>query len=274
MSSILNTIVAEKRREVAERRERVPTAQLERSEYFSAPICSLSRQLKNRSLTGVIAEFKRRSPSKGWINRSASVSEVTPGYIRAGAAALSVLTDTQFFGGSLEDLSTARRLNQAPILRKDFIIDDYQLAEARAFGADAVLLIAAILSPSEIGALSTTAHALGLEVVLEVHSAQELERSLHEQVDIVGVNNRNLADFSVSLDISRALIDKIPAHLTTISESGIDSPETMAQLSDLGYHGFLIGEAFMRDPAPESACARCIAAYQRVRSSMQQPCAS
>jgi len=254
--TILQTIIAHKRREVAARRELVPVKLLESSLYFRAHPLSLRQYLLRETGSGLIAEFKRKSPSKGWINQYAPVERTTLGYMQAGAAALSILTDTEFFGGKNEDLTTARRFNFCPILRKDFVVDEYQILEAKSVGADAVLLIAAVLTPAEIDALGRLARSLGLEVLLEVHDAAELARSTNaDAVDLIGVNNRNLHDFSLSLDTSMALVEAIPNEFVKVSESGISTAKAIGQLREAGYRGFLLGEAFMRHARPESACA-------------------
>ncbi|MBY0243865.1 MAG: indole-3-glycerol phosphate synthase TrpC, partial [Sphingobacteriaceae bacterium] len=205
----------------------------------------------NRS--GIIAEFKRQSPSKGIINDTASVIEVTKGYNLAGASALSVLTDTDFFGGKTEDLLQARTANDIPILRKDFIIDEYQILEAKAWGADIILLIAAILTPQQIVDFGKLAQSLGLNVLLEVHNLEELERSICPNVDAIGINNRNLATFTVDIETSFGLVDKIPSEFLKISESAIDNPETIKKLKSVGFNGFLIGENFMKTQNPALA---------------------
>ncbi len=257
--TILHQIVAHKRQEVATRRELVPVKLLESSLYFQSQPLSLRRYLLRENGSGLIAEFKRKSPSKGWINQYAPVERTTLGYMQAGAAALSILTDATFFGGKNEDLTTARRFNFCPILRKDFVVDEYQILEAKSIGADAVLLIAAVLAPAEIDALGRLARSLGLEVLLEVHDDAELARSANpDAVDLIGVNNRNLHDFSLSLDTSLALADAIPAEFVKVSESGITSAVAIGQLRAVGYRGFLLGEAFMRHARPEAACAALV----------------
>jgi indole-3-glycerol phosphate synthase len=258
-STILQTIVAHKRKEVAARCELVPVKLLESSLYFPSRPLSLRQYLLRENGSGLIAEFKRKSPSKGWINQYAPVERTTLGYMQAGAAALSILTDAEFFGGKNEDLTTARRFNFCPILRKDFVVDEYQVLEAKSIGADAVLLIAAVLSPAEIAQLGGLARSLGLEVLLEVHDAEELARSAKaEAVDLIGVNNRNLHDFSLSLDTSLGLAAAISNEFVKVSESGISSAAAIGQLREAGYRGFLLGEAFMRDARPERACAALV----------------
>lgn len=203
--------------------------------------------------TGIIAEFKRASPSKGLINGTASVAQVVKGYQDAGASAVSVLTDPDFFQGSLADLTAARQALTIPLLRKEFIIDRYQIAEAKAYGADIILLIAACLEATEIESLSIYAKSLGLNVLLEVHNEEELNRSLFNSIDAIGVNNRNLKDFSVSLEHSYDLVNKIPGRYIKVSESGISDPATITALRAAGFQGFLIGENFMRTDNPGAA---------------------
>ncbi|SFP97325.1 indole-3-glycerol phosphate synthase TrpC [Hymenobacter arizonensis] len=257
--TILQTIVAHKRKEVATRRELVPVKLLETSLYFKSKPLSLRQYLLRENGSGLVAEFKRKSPSKGWINQYAPVERTTLGYMQAGAAALSILTDAEFFGGKNEDLSTARRFNFCPILRKDFVVDEYQILEAKSIGADAVLLIAAVLTPEEIKTLGSLARSFGMEVLLEVHDGDELARSISaDAVDLVGVNNRNLHDFSLSLDTSLDLAAAIPNEFVKVSESGISSAAAIGTLREAGYRGFLLGEAFMRNARPERACAALV----------------
>lgn len=255
--NILETIIAHKRQELAEREALYPKALLERSTYFSAPTVSLKSYLLRPDKSGLIAEFKRASPSKGDINRFASVRDVSIGYMQAGASALSVLTDQKFFKGKSEDLTTARQFNYCPILRKDFVVDEYQIVEARSIGADAILLIAEVLTKEEVKSLAGTAKNLGLEVLLEVHSAAQLEK-VCDEVDCVGVNNRNLETFEVSLQTSVDLAQQIPTGKVRISESGIRSAADADMLRRHGFQGFLIGEMFMKTPDPAKTAARFI----------------
>ena len=260
--NILDTIVARKREEVDQRKQRTPEDTLRHSEYFQHSTYSLAQALRHTP-PGIIAEFKRKSPSKGTINAQADVQATTTGYIRAGAAALSVLTDEDFFGGSDENLRIARAHNQCPVLRKDFTIDPYQITEAKAIGADAILLIAALLTPPRVLTLAQHAHSLGLEVLLEVHNQAELEKTaLNETlalfIDVVGVNNRNLKTFEVSIDTSIQLAKLIPREMVKISESGISDPATVRQLMEHGYQGFLMGEHFMKQENPAGACEEFI----------------
>lgn len=251
--NILDTIIAQKKLEVAERKLKVPVAVLESMPFFTRKTISLKERLLQGSTTGIIAEFKRQSPSKGQINGHSSVSAVTAAYAANGAAAVSVLTDTKFFGGTLEDLAAAR-FNEIPLLRKDFMIDEYQLAEAKAWGADLILLIAACLTPEEVKRLGGAARQMGLEVLLEIHNEAELEH-ICDEVDMVGVNNRNLKNFEVSIDTSLGLIGKIPREKPAIAESGISEVDTIVTLRDAGFSGFLIGENFMKQPDPSIAFA-------------------
>lgn len=258
---ILEKIVIHKRGEVAARRLRVAETELERSPGFSRPVISFRDAISAPGSTGIIAEFKRRSPSKGIINGSAGVADVTRAYASNGAAALSVLTDRDFFGGSDEDLKAAR-FNNIPILRKDFIIDEYQVIEARAIGADVILMIAACLMPVEVKRLAAFAHSLGLEVLLEIHDETELGH-ICDDCDVVGVNNRNLKDFSVDIKRSLELSDRIPSDKLKISESGISDPETIWLLRDAGFSGFLIGENFMKQDDPAVAFASFVNVLKR-----------
>lgn len=260
--SILDTIVAHKKIEVAERRLLNPAASLEQSPLFGRPVLSLKASLLAAGASGIIAEFKRRSPSQGDINTLAQVAEVTQGYQAAGASGLSVLTDAHFFGGSPDDLLAARAGVTLPILRKDFIIDEYQILEARAIGADVILLIAACLSAAELSRLTAFAKSLGLEVLIEVHERAEIDK-LSPQADIVGVNNRNLGNFSLSLAASLELFPHLPTEMVRISESGIEDPDAILSLRHVGYRGFLIGTYFMRSPQPHESCRLFIESVER-----------
>ncbi|MFN8345052.1 MAG: indole-3-glycerol phosphate synthase TrpC [Spirosomataceae bacterium] len=257
--NILDKIVAHKRTEVAEAKSKISMAELEKTPLFGRSGLSLKKALQTEGTSGVISEFKRKSPSKGIINDRVLPEIVTKGYADAGAAGLSVLTDTAFFGGTFDDFSQARKANPTtPMLRKDFMIDAYQLWEAKALGADVILLIAACLSPAEIRSLGKQAQELGLEVLLEVHDREELEQSLCEYVDMVGVNNRNLKTFVTSIDTSLELAQLIPDSFVKISESGLKNAETIRYLSAAGYQGFLIGESFMVTPDPAAALAELV----------------
>jgi len=249
--NILDQIIEHKRVEVAQRKEAVPVATLERSPLFGRQVLSLKQFLTDPARTGIIAEFKRRSPSKGVINDQVDVVTVTKGYTAAGASCLSVLTDSAFFGGSPEDLQRAR-VNEIPILRKDFIIDEYQIIEAKAIGADVILLIAACLTPGEVQRLAKFARRLGLEVLLEIHNEEELEH-ICDATEIVGVNNRDLKTFTVDIQRSIDLSKRIPEDKLLIAESGISKIETILHMKDAGFTGFLIGENFMKEKDPGAA---------------------
>lgn len=251
--NILDQIVLRKKVEVAHAKQQVPIAELEKASHFSRNTYSFKEFLLAKERTGIIAEFKRKSPSKGLINGVSTVAEVTSGYAAAGASALSVLTDVDFFGGAPQDLLQARAANDIPLLRKDFMIDEYQLLEAKAWGADIVLLIAAILSPTEIKHLSAVAKSIGLNVLLEVHNREELQRSICPDLDAIGVNNRNLADFTVNIQTSFDLVDEIPSEFMKISESAISAVSTIKDLKQVGFNGFLIGENFMKTNDPGAA---------------------
>ena len=243
--TILERIIADKQREVAYKKELIPQLQLEQSVLFERKINSLAEAIKSNA-SGVIAEHKRRSPSKEVINQSLNCFEVVQAYEKAGVAAISVLTDGKYFGGSLDDLLVARANTTLPILRKDFVIDTYQITEAKAYGADAVLLIAAVLTPEQVKNFAAYAHSIGLETLLEVHNAEEVTSHLTSEVTIVGVNNRNLKTFEVSTDVSKELSMKIPSQYVKVSESGISDPKVVKELNGYGYQGFLIGENFMK----------------------------
>ncbi|MFB9057014.1 indole-3-glycerol phosphate synthase TrpC [Mariniflexile ostreae] len=253
--NILDHIVADKRKEVDFRKKLIPISQLEQSVLFERATTSLAQQLRE-SQTGIIAEHKRRSPSKAVINQNLNVFDVAKGYEHAGVCGMSVLTDGKYFGGSLDDLLTARASCNLPLLRKEFIIDEYQILEAKAYGADVILLIAAILSKEEIKQFSEFAKGLGLDVLLEVHDEAELHKSIMPSLDMLGVNNRNLKTFEVSLETSKALSKWIPDDFVKVSESGISNIEAIKTLQPYGYQGFLIGENFMKtDDAGKSASA-------------------
>tara|TARA_R110000868_G_scaffold30589_2_gene112886 strand:+ start:3119 stop:3910 length:792 start_codon:yes stop_codon:yes gene_type:complete len=247
--NILDKIVADKRKEVDLRKRIIPISQLEHSVLFEKPENSLANALRN-SVTGIIAEHKRRSPSKSEINQSLNVQDVAIGYENAGVCGMSVLTDAKYFGGSLDDLIIARAATNFPLLRKEFIIDEYQLLEAKAYGADVILLIAAILTREEIKSLSEFAKSLNLNVLLEVHNKEELQKSIMPSLDMLGVNNRNLKTFEVSLETSKFLSKLIPDDFVKVSESGISSIEAIKDLKAYGYQGFLIGENFMKTNNP------------------------
>jgi indole-3-glycerol phosphate synthase len=263
--NILNQIIEHKRKEVAEQKSLYPTKLLEQSIYFGSPTVSLKKYIQRSDKSGIIAEIKRKSPSRGMINNSVSVERTSIGYMQAGASALSVLTDREFFGGSNDDLTIARKFNFCPILRKDFTVDEYQIIEAKSIGADAILLIAAVLSPEEIRQFAIQAKQLGLEVLLEVHSLEELKRSITDEIDLIGVNNRDLQSFNVSLDVSRDLAAHIPNSFVKVSESGIESPEAIVELKKFGYEGFLMGQNFMQHNRPEEAAKEFVRQLKRLK---------
>jgi indole-3-glycerol phosphate synthase len=262
--NILEKIIADKYREVADKSSVLPIKLLEQSIYFEGKVVSMKKYVTNPEKSGIIAEFKRKSPSKGIINGLASVEQVSIGYMQAGASSLSILTDNEYFGGSNEDLKVVRKYNFCPILRKDFVVDEYQIIEAKSIGADCILLIAAALEPGKLKSLAAFAKSLGLEVLLEVHDGEELDKSLNDHIDLVGINNRNLKTFEVSLSTSFNLINKIPSNFVIISESGISDPNTMIELKKAGFDGFLIGENFMKSARPEQAAYNFIKEYRKL----------
>lgn len=251
--NILDEIIEHKKKEVEERKSLYPTKLLEKSIYFASPTVSLRKYIQRPDKSGVIAEIKRKSPSKGILNKNVSIERTSIGYMQAGASALSILTDTKFFGGANEDLTVARKFNFCPILRKDFTIDEYQIIEAKSIGADAILLIAAALEANAASKLADFAHSLGLEVLLEVHDEEELKNVAGVDADLIGVNNRSLKTFEVSIEISKRLASLIPAGKVKVSESGLSDPAAIAELKNAGYEGFLIGETFMKHGRPEEA---------------------
>lgn len=254
--TILETIIQSKYAEVAFRKELVKVKDLVASPYFYRTCISLKNSLLN-SNSGIISEFKRKSPSKGWIHEEADVVEITSGYFDCGASGISILTDNQFFGGVSEDLTAARPHVGCPILRKDFMVDEYQLFEAKAMGADVILLIAAALTAEKTFELAQKAKSLGMEVLLEVHNQEEIGHA-NEFVDIMGVNNRNLKTFEVDVQLSVNLAGLIPNDFVKISESGISAPETVLELRKYGYRGFLMGENFMKENNPANALRQFI----------------
>ncbi|CAN5216194.1 indole-3-glycerol phosphate synthase TrpC [soil metagenome] len=248
---ILNRIISRKKEEVAEAKKNVSIEKLKALPDYSKPSGSFKNALINSSI-GIIAEFKRKSPSKGWLNENADVLNITKGYDAFGAVAVSVLTDHFFFGGSLDDLQVVSQQVSCPVLRKDFMVDSYQLHEAKAYGADVILLIAAALSPEKVKELSEEAYEIGLEVLLEIHNESELE-NICNSTPIVGVNNRDLKSFSVDLQTSIDLSSLIPADKIKISESGIADASAIHRLRSFGFSGFLIGETFMKEADPVNA---------------------
>lgn len=249
MKDILSEIVARKRHEVREKKLLIPVTQLEGIIEQQPRKCRSMKDALLVSNTGIIAEFKRKSPSKSWINEGASIEKIAPDYETNGATAISVLTDTSFFGGSLNDLRTARQHVSTPLLRKEFIVDEYQIFEAKAAGADAVLLIAAVLSPLQSKDFTRLAKELGMDVLLEIHNEIEADYVTINN-DVIGVNNRNLGSFETNVEKSFKLINLLPKDAVLISESGISDPNVVKQLRNIGYKGFLIGENFMKTGDP------------------------
>ncbi len=249
--NILDKIIVQKRVEVEQRKSTTSVADLQKQLFYARPVLSLKQFLLDDTRTGIIAEFKRKSPSKGIINDQVDVVEVTSAYANNGASCLSVLTDELFFGGSTEDLIKAR-INEIPILRKDFIVDEYQIIEAKSMGADVILLIAACLTPAEVKRLATFAKLLGLEVLLELHAEEELKH-ICEETEIVGINNRNLKTFEVDIERSLRMARQIPADKIKVAESGISSVGNILLFKENGFRGFLIGENFMKEENPGKA---------------------
>lgn len=257
--NILDKIIETKKVEVANQKKVVSETKLEKYPLFSRKCNSLKSNLLMEGASGIIAEFKQKSPSKGEINFTVKVEDVTKAYVNAGASCLSVLTDYEYFGGNMANLSKARETNpDIPILRKDFMIDTYQIIEAKAFGADVILLIAACLSKEKALELAKKAKELGLDVLMEIHNAEELE-IVNDYVDVVGVNNRNLKTFEVSVETSVELSKLIPNKFVKISESGLKGTEEIKYLRKNGFKGFLIGETFMKTDNPGEACKQLIA---------------
>jgi indole-3-glycerol phosphate synthase len=258
--NILDKIIEHKKQEVAAAKALVSLYQLQQTANFKRQTFSLQQFLLDANKTGIIAEFKRKSPSKGSINNTATVLDVTTAYTANGASALSILTDGHFFGGSIQDVHIAR-VHAIPILRKEFIIDSYQIAEAKAMGADVILLIAACLSPLQVKQLASYAQSIGLEVLLELHTEDELAH-ICDETNIVGINNRDLKTFTVDMNRAIALSKKIPNNKIKIAESGINDIETIRTFKNEGYHGFLIGENFMKQPDPAIAFAQFVQLLQ------------
>ena len=241
--NILDKIIKNKQQEIAKAKSKISLNQLKDSVFFSRRTFSLKETIKSKS--GIIAEFKRKSPSKGIINAQLSALEVVSEYEKFGASAVSVLTDSQFFGGSFDDVLSVRNDINIPILRKDFMIDEYQFYEAKSIGADVILLIAACLSPKQVSEFTDLAHSLNLEVLLEIHTEEELKH-INKNIDFVGINNRNLKDFKVDLQHSVDLKNQLPEGIFSIAESGIYREDDFKFLKEKGFDGFLMGEYFMR----------------------------
>lgn len=251
--TILDKIVGAKRRETEKRKANTAVSLLEQSIQFSAATFSLEKSLRENEGYGIIAEFKKQSPSRGIINPEADPGEVCSRYISSGASSVSILTDSEFFGGSIANLVNTRKLISAPVLRKDFIIDEYQIIESKSIGADVILLIADILTKEEIKKFSALAESLGMEVLFEIHDESGIDK-LPPGARLVGVNSRNLGNFSIDMDILKRTINMLPSDAVKIAESGIDSADTLLNLKNEGFGGFLIGELFMRNTDPGQAC--------------------
>jgi indole-3-glycerol phosphate synthase len=254
---ILEKIISAKRGEIRKRKAAIPFSSLEKSSYFNAPALSLEGSLGNEEGFGIIAEFKRRSPSRGIINSIAIPEDTCPGYLDAGASAVSILTDHDFFGGSNDDFLKARKTCSGVLLRKEFILDEFQVIESKSIGADAILLIADILSGNELKRLSDLAVSIGLEILFEVHDEGGIAK-LPAETRLIGVNSRNLTNFKVNPEVQFKIISRLPSGTVRIAESGIGSPETIMKLKDQGFSGFLIGEQFMKDSDPAESCRKFV----------------
>lgn len=258
MISILDKIVINRREDVSKLKLLYPLTEIKSKIDTGITRNSLSKRLQINGASGIIAEFKRRSPSKGIINDRVNPEVVTRGYADAGATGLSILTEETNFGGSVADFSVARKVNPTiPLLRKDFMVDEYQIYEAAMMNADVILLIAAVLSKFDIDRYTAIAHDLGMEVLLELHDESELEKIV-KGVDLIGINNRNLKDFQIDMDRSLRLLASLPDDAIKISESGLSNPETVNYLRRKGFHGFLMGENFMKTEDPAATCKNFI----------------
>ena len=249
--SILREIVLNKRKEIDFLKKNRPISKIEKSQYFNREVISLKKSLIEKS--GIISEFKRKSPSKPNINLDAEVITITRGYELSNSSGISILTDSKYFGGSNEDITSVRSEINIPILRKDFILDEYQVIESKSLGADVILLIAASLSKEDVKNLSRFAKSFDLQVILEIHSEDELSY-LCDSIDVVGVNNRNLKKFETDINNSINIAGMIPSSFLKISESGISTFKEILRLKEHGYDGFLIGENFMKKEDPVFAC--------------------
>ncbi len=255
--NILDQIVLQKRAELAVEKEQVPIFQLMETDNFKRKCYSAKESISKNGASGVIAEFKRQSPSKGIINGTAKPTDVVKNYEEAGASMVSVLTDKQFFGANASDFKSARATLNIPLLRKEFIVDSYQIYQSKAMGADVILLIAAILTPQRCKDFAFIAKDLGMEVLLELHDEAELEH-VNKFVDLVGINNRNLKDFSVDTERSIRLAKRLPKNMIRVAESGLDSPEVVQKMRSNGFQAFLMGEHFMKTDSPGDACKKFI----------------
>ncbi|MFV0139656.1 indole-3-glycerol phosphate synthase TrpC [Empedobacter falsenii] len=252
MKTILDEIVAQKRKEILEKKKTQSIESFRNSENFLLPVKSAKASILDKTKSGIIAEFKRKSPSKGFINKEANVKEVVAAYEKFSASVVSVLTDEHFFGGSFDDLQQAKEVLNIPILRKDFIVDEFQVYETKAIGADLMLLIAECLTKDEVYNLAKTAKEIGLEILLELHSEDQMEK-INEFIDLIGINNRNLKNFEVDIQKSKQILKQLPQNLIKVAESGISDPETVKELRQAGFQAFLIGENFMKADNPSQA---------------------
>ncbi len=262
--NILDKIVADKLQEIEKAKDYNTIKSLEKSIFYNSPVVSLSKYLKRKDKVGVIAEIKRSSPSNKSFRKDIDVEHLSIAYMQSGASALSILTDKNFFEGTAKDLETGRKFNYCPILRKDFVLDEYQVIESKSIGADCILLIAACLTPQRAQKLAALAKSIGLEVLLEIHNREEIETHLNEHIDLIGVNNRNLKTFKTSIDKSLELYEYLPDRLVKISESGISDGQDIKTLKEVGYNGFLIGTHFMKSSYPAKVCKELIAHYNYI----------
>lgn len=255
MQTYLNQIIQLKKQEVEQAKIQQPIHLLQQQALYKRQKISAKKAIVDPDKTGIIAEFKRKSPSKGYIHENAEIDKIIPQYEKAGASMISILTNRPFFGAQADDFTRARELSTIPLLRKEFIIDAYQLHESKAMGADVILLIASCLDKKEIATFTQIAHDLDMEVLLEIHTEKQLE-TYSTDIDLVGINNRNLETFEVDLAHSRKLLAQLPTESIKIAESGLDSPETVLALKNSGFHGFLIGERFMKTDNPGESFAQ------------------
>jgi indole-3-glycerol phosphate synthase len=263
--NILERIVAYKRNEVETQKSLVPFGELEKSTLFQRQPVSLKTSLLREDLPGIIAEFKRKSPSKGVMNRNCSPVAVCSNYIRSGCSAVSVLTDSKFFGGSTDDLTVIRANIESPILRKDFIVDEYQIIEARSIGADAILLIIGLHSADKLEQLFRFARSLSLEVLVEVHDEKDISY-IPDDARLIGINSRNLASLRVEPENHTRLIDLLPRDVVRVAESGIKTVSDFLNLRQKGFDAFLIGELFMNTPDPGISCNNFLSQIKKIRS--------
>lgn len=252
MKNILDEIVEQKRIEVQQKKQIKSIEDLKLSQHFNEPTISAKESILNKSKTGIISEFKRKSPSKGFINSQVRIEDVVNGYEKNGASVVSVLTDENYFGGSIQDLKEAKKHLTIPVLRKDFIVDEYQVYETKSIGADSILLIAECLTKEEVYNLAKLSKEIGLEILLEIHSEDQLEK-VNKYIDLIGINNRNLKTFEVDTEKSKQILKLLPSELIKVAESGISDPEVVKDLKKAGFQSFLIGENFMKNENPSLA---------------------